>query len=506
MTTLTSQMIQKETRVDPVLSQVYSFIIGGWPTVLDPTFAPFKSKRDELTTQQGCILWGTRVVVPSSLQDKVLQELHDTHPGMSRMKAFARSYVWWPNIDSHIERTVSYCNTCQSMRSASPTAQIHPWIFPARPWSRIHVDFAGPISGCMYMVVVDAYSKFPEVVKMTNTTAQTTITALRDIFSRHGLPEILVSDNGAQFTARDFEQFCSNNGILHRTSAAYKPSTNGQAERVVQILKSAIKQAQLTNKDVSAVIAKYLLVYRNTPHSTTGEPPSLLLMGRRLRTRLDLLTPSVEKHVETRQYSSMVNRTAKRGLRQFHAGDAVLARNYGRGEKWMPGVITEVLGTRHYMVEVFGNLWKRHVDQLLRRAIDDTPPANSPAIQRHFVPNDMTSLVGQPVEIVPDPFTQGTSVPATADSDEPHLKDSCEPCFSEDSLTSSCLVQDRDRNELACTSSIPAISVPAGIDDALTVQPDCTCEVESTPICTGKRYPTRTTRGPLSYLKDYELK
>ena len=305
------------------------------------------------------------------------------------------------------------------MRSASPTAQIHPWVFPARPWSRIHVDFAGPISGCMYMGVVDAYSKFPEVFKMTNTTAQTTITSLRDIFSRHGLSEILGSDNGAQFSARDFEQFCSSNGILHRTSAAYKPSTNGQAERVVQILKSAIKQAQLTNKDVSAVIAKYLLVYRNTPHSTTGEAPPLLLMGRRLHTCLDLLIPSVEKHVETRQYNSMVNRTSKRGLRQFLAGDAVLARNYDRGEKWMPGVINEVLGTRNYMVEVFGNLWKRHVDQLFHRPIDDTPAANSPAIQRHFVPNDMTSLVGQPVEIVPDSFTQGTPVPATAASDEP---------------------------------------------------------------------------------------
>ena len=174
MTTLTSQMIQKETRVDLALSLVYGFIIGRWPIVVDPTFAPFKSKRDELTTQQGCILWGTRAVVPSPLQAKFLQELRDTHPEMSRIKAFARSYVWWPNIDSHIERTVSSCNTCQSMRSAPPTAQTHPWIFPARPWSCIHVDFAGSISGCMYMAVVDAFSKFPEVGKMTNTTAQTT--------------------------------------------------------------------------------------------------------------------------------------------------------------------------------------------------------------------------------------------------------------------------------------------------------------------------------------------
>ena len=99
---------------------------------------------------------------------------------------------------------------------------------------------------------------------------------------------------------------------LHRTSAPYKSSTNGQAERVVQILKSAIKQAQATQTDVSAVIAKYLLVYRNTPHSTTGERPSLLLMGRRLHTRLDLLTPSVEKHVQARQYTTMISCTAKR--------------------------------------------------------------------------------------------------------------------------------------------------------------------------------------------------
>ena len=97
-------------------------------------------------------------------------------------------------------------------------------------------------------------------------------------------------------------------------------------------MKIAIKQAQLTNRDVSAVIAKYLLVYRNTPHSTTGEAPSLLLMGRRLRTRLDLLIRLVEKHVEARQYSSMVNRTAQRGLHHFYAGDTVLAQ--GKVDTW----------------------------------------------------------------------------------------------------------------------------------------------------------------------------
>lgn len=504
VTNVTSEMIKKATQVDPVLSKVYSSVISGWPGIVDPTLVPFKSKRDELSTQQGCVLWGTRVVVPSLLQEKVLQELHETHPGISRMKALARSYVWWPNIDSHIERTVSSCNTCQSMRSAPPTAQIHPWIFPARPWSRIHVDFAGPISGCTYMVVVDAYSKFPEVVKMTNITARTTITALRDIFSRHGLPEILVSDNGAQFTAREFEQFCANNGILHRTSAAYKPSTNGQAERVVQILKSAIKQAQLTNTDVTAVIAKYLLVYRNTPHSTTGEPPSLLLMGRRLRTRLDLLIPSVEKHVEARQYSTMVSRTAKRGLRQFNAGDTVLARNYGRGEKWMRGVITEVLGSRHYMIEVSGNLWKRHVDQLLRRPVDVVAPANPSVTEDHPMPLEMASNVDRSGETVPDSTTPCTSAPPTATLDESHLTDSREHSCPESPLPRVPLpVTDIDTTLIVNPSSLLDIPESANIDDALLVHPNSACEIP-TSTCTEKRYPTRSTRGPPSYLKDYK--
>ena len=123
-------------------------------------------------------------------------------------------------MDSDIELTVLSCSTCQSMRSDASPVQIHPWTFPARPWSRIHVDFAGPTLGCTYLVVVDAYSKFPEVVKMSTTSAKATVTTLRDIFSRHGLPEIIVSDNGPQFIATEFEQFCTSNGTLHRTSAA----------------------------------------------------------------------------------------------------------------------------------------------------------------------------------------------------------------------------------------------------------------------------------------------
>ena len=95
---------------------------------------------------------------------------------------------------------------------------------PTKAWSRVHIDYAGPVNNAMYLVSVDAYSKFPEVVKMSSTTSIATIQVLREIFARYGLPEILVSDNGPQLKSVEFEQFCVNNGILHTTSAIYKTS------------------------------------------------------------------------------------------------------------------------------------------------------------------------------------------------------------------------------------------------------------------------------------------
>jgi transposase InsO family protein len=316
VTNVTAVMIKKKAQVDPVLSIVYRYIQSGWPCVVDADMIPYKNRSDQLTIHQGCIIWGDRVVVPPSLGSAMLTELHDTHPGMKRMKRLARSYVCWPKIDPDIEQTVSTCPVCQKMRSEQAKAPVHPWTFSSQPWSRIHIDFAGPIAGKMYLVVVDAYIKFPEVVKMTTTTGMTTINALRDIFSRHGLPEILVSNNGPQFIAGEFQQFCRNNGIMPRTSAAYKPSTNDQAERVVQILKPAIEQARITKQGLNVVIAKGLLVYRNAPHSTMGAAPSVLFMGRRLRTRIDLVFPSVQEHVKQKQYK-VLERSANLNVRSL---------------------------------------------------------------------------------------------------------------------------------------------------------------------------------------------
>ena len=121
------------------------------------------------------------------------------------------------------------------------------------------------VNGSMYFVLVDAYSKYPEVIKMNSITSTATIRALREIFSRHGLPKSIVSDNGTQFTSAEFQTFCEMNGIAHITTAVYKPSTNGQCERVVQIVKSALKQARLSGENSDITLPAFLLRYRITP-------------------------------------------------------------------------------------------------------------------------------------------------------------------------------------------------------------------------------------------------
>ena len=425
VTNVTAEMVKKKTQVDPILSLVYRYVQNGWPSIVDASLVPYKNKQDELTIHQGCLLWGTRVVVPSSLRNEVLAELHETHPGMTRMKGLSRSYVWWPKIDSDIEKTVSTCLVCQKIRSEPVQAPVHPWTFPSKPWSRIHIDFAGPISGTTYLVVVDAYSKFPEVVKMTSTTSTATVNALRDIFSRYGLPEIMVSDNGPQFIASEFQQFCRKNGIMHRTSAAYKPSTNGQAERVVQILKSAIAQARVTKQDVNVVLARSLLVYRNTPHTTTGEAPSVLLMGRKLRTRLDLILPSVEEHVKKQQYK-VLERNGNRSIRSFTKGQNVFVRNYRGKEKWIRGEITEVLGLRHYMVKVPGGVWKRHIDQLLK---DDTQIAGTSELDDAEISTETStsSVTEKPPKTSDGSGSTSDIVTGASGDDSPAADDNCNP-------------------------------------------------------------------------------
>ena len=137
------------------------------------------------------------------------------------MKALARSNVWWPNMDREIEEKSASCIPCQQQQPEEPAVPLQPWPTPSHPWSRLHVDYAGPLRGKMLLVIVDAFSKWIDVHITASATSETTIRRLRQSFGTHGLPEGLVTDNGPCFTSSDFADFCSKNGIEEKIGRAF---------------------------------------------------------------------------------------------------------------------------------------------------------------------------------------------------------------------------------------------------------------------------------------------
>ncbi|PFX11662.1 Uncharacterized protein K02A2.6 [Stylophora pistillata] len=309
----------------------------------------FTLRKDELTLQDGCLLWGSRVIIPPKYRTQLLEQLHEGHPGIVRMKALARSYIWWPGMDKEVEQTAKGCTGCQLTQKNPKTAPLHTWEWPARPWQRIHIDFSGPFLGTMFLIVVDSHSKWPEVIAMTTTNAARTIEELRKLFATNGLPEQLT-------------------------------------------FKQALRAALAEKKNLSWKLTNFLLACRTIPHALTGEAPAVVLMGRNLRTKLDILKPNIRKRGEEKQQDQGL-RSSHNPTSQFPVGQAVVARNYRTGDKWVPGIITAHLGLLSYEVRDGPNtVRRRHIDQLKETAV--TPSVNKEYYTPHL---DLAVLVGIPL-------------------------------------------------------------------------------------------------------------
>ncbi|XP_034289829.1 uncharacterized protein K02A2.6-like isoform X1 [Pantherophis guttatus] len=239
-TPVTASDIATHSVRDSALAQVLDWVGRGWPSgQVSESFLPFRLRQHELSVQRGCLLWGNRMVIPATLQPSVLECLHESHPGIVRMKGLSRSYIWWPKIDWDITAWVASCQKCQRSRPAEPISPPQEWGSPKAPWSRIHIDFVGPYMGRTFLIVVDAYSKWVEIVLMTSTTSEAVIQVLRRMFATHGLPDVLVLDNGPQLTSTTFQLFLTL-GIRHAQIAPFHPAGNGLAERAVQSAKEAL--------------------------------------------------------------------------------------------------------------------------------------------------------------------------------------------------------------------------------------------------------------------------
>ena len=407
-----AETLRRATRDDRLLSRVLTYVQRGWPSHVDSELKGFASKKTELSVEAGCLLWGMRVVVPKACQEAVLEELHASHPGIVKMKSLARIHVWWWGIDKDIEQVVRECPACQSVRNAPSTTYLHPWSWPDGPWKRIHVDFAGPFLGSMFMVLVDAHSKWLEVVPMASTTTEKTIEMLRNMFARYGLPDQIVSDNGPQFTSTEFATFIKRNGVKHIRTAPYHPASNGEAERFVQTFKHSLKASKNETGTLNEKLNCFLLRYRNTPSSTTGVTPAELFMKRPLKTRLDLLRPQLRSKVVGKQADQKQRHDAHSRDRDFDIGENVLARNLREGPKWVPGTILERTGPVSYRVQVRDQIWRRHTDQLLSSQVsptDETDPTAEPEMRNPIVNERPVRDVPLPLPVTPQTVLEQSS-------------------------------------------------------------------------------------------------
>lgn len=194
-------------------------MINGWPNTVPSSLSMYKKLDLQLTIEQGCVMWGHRIIVPRSLRERILGELHNTHLGMVKMKMLARSYVWWPNLDHEIEVLARSYSQCVEHADNPPKSILHTWVWPSGPNQRLHIDFCGLIDDLMYLVIIDSYSKWVDVKEMSDIKADATLRALREYFCTWGIPLTIVSDNGPTFTSEKFREFLKNNGINYILTA-----------------------------------------------------------------------------------------------------------------------------------------------------------------------------------------------------------------------------------------------------------------------------------------------
>lgn len=274
--------ISAETEADSDLQAVKKYIEGEWPAYLSSlpdNLKPYYNARNELSIADGFITYSDRIVIPASLRSQIMNKLHESHQGLSKCLDNAQAAVWWPGMTSQLSDMIKNCRICAERRPAHRSEPLIPSTLPDRPWQVVASDIF-ELNNKQYIVVIDKYSRWIEMKQLHSVKAMSVIKQMKEIFSVHGIPEVVQSDNGPQYSSMEYKDFAKTWGFEITTSSPHFPQANGAVERSVQTCKKILSQ-------VDPILA--MLNYRNTPHSATGISPASALMGRRLRTRIPTL-------------------------------------------------------------------------------------------------------------------------------------------------------------------------------------------------------------------------
>ncbi|XP_054283462.1 uncharacterized protein K02A2.6-like [Macrosteles quadrilineatus] len=339
MTEEKKKLFQRYTEEDQETAIVKRYCKEVWPERKQDTpeiVRHYWNQRHMVSEEDGLLFLNHKLIVPRQLRQDMLQRIHIAHGGIEKCKARARQILYWPRMATDIESFVARCRICERFSRSNAKETLMPYPIPTRPWERIGCDIFS-YGGNVYLVMMDAYSNWLELVKMPCKSATSVISACKDIFSRFGPPDIMVADN-VPYNSAQMREFAREwNFEIVTRSPGYAQS-----------------KVQYDNKDLKMA----LLELRNMPVKHLGYSPAQLMFQRRCKTTIpvteELLKPTlndgVQDRLNTRQQlqKKYYDRSAK-DLRVVRNNERVVFRNEGR---WEQGKIVNQGPTpRSYWVE-----------------------------------------------------------------------------------------------------------------------------------------------------------
>ena len=283
------QQIQQATQDDDTMVLLKHTITFGWPHAvqeLPKELQAYWTFREEMTVEDGLILKATRIVIPPTMRESILQQLHDGHPGFTKCHNRAKQTVYWPNLRKELEDLVLNCQLClkhsTAKRKPKPTPSFGQEI-PVVRWTKLASDIFH-FQNDSYLLIVDFTSRFPVICKLKSMTAKHVASHFSQVFSEYGWPDTLLTDNGPCYASQEFKQLMLDMSVNHITSSPHYPQSNGLAEKYVQIVKNLFIKAHEEGTDYH----KALMIYRNTPLDDNLLSPMQLLQGRAARSDLPM--------------------------------------------------------------------------------------------------------------------------------------------------------------------------------------------------------------------------
>ena len=371
---LTASDIAKATREDPVYGRVLNAVKSGAFDHQDKTISKFFTIKDSLTVDAGCLLYGSRVVIPPRQQARLLFELHCTHMGVVKMKSLAREYIWWPSLNKDIEALAAKCKGCAKYKKKPSLSPLNHWPWATRPMERLHIDFA-EYKGVQLLIIIDTYTKYLWTFVMgKDTTTPRLLRQLDSVFSDRGLPTTIVSDNGPQFTSHLFAAHMKANNIKHVLTPPYHPASNGFAEVAVGIVKAHLHKMDISSSLplLQEAVTKILFQYRATPHTSTGRTPFELMESNKVQTTLSFVRPSMQRRNESRHQQKVCNRDGviSTTLRTFNVEENVLVFNTLTKTNDI-GKVIEIAGNNCYRVVINGKSRLVSADVMSKSAVQN---------------------------------------------------------------------------------------------------------------------------------------